>query len=190
MYEVVETHTGLVFLVGELVYKVKKPVVTDFLDFSTLERRERACAHEVMLNRRLAPHSYLGLGHFTAPHGDAPEPVIVMRRHPDQCRLATLVRSGEDVTGQLSEIAGVLARFHADADRGREIDDEARVDAVASRWQDNLTELRRYAGGVVPGLDSRAVDEIDLLTREFIAGRAVRIRESSSMRETSFAPHL
>ena len=31
--EVAETHTGLVFLVGDRAYKVKKPVVTDFLDF-------------------------------------------------------------------------------------------------------------------------------------------------------------
>ena len=30
-----ETHTGMVFLVGDRAYKVKKPVVTDFLDFST-----------------------------------------------------------------------------------------------------------------------------------------------------------
>ena len=39
MAEVAETHTGMVFLVGELAYKVKKSVVTDFLDFSTVDRR-------------------------------------------------------------------------------------------------------------------------------------------------------
>ena len=32
-----ETHTGMVFLVGDRAYKVKKPVVTDFLDFSKLQ---------------------------------------------------------------------------------------------------------------------------------------------------------
>lgn len=71
---VAETHTGLVIMVGELAYKVKKPVTTDFLDFSTPASRERACAHEVTLNRRLAPASYLGVGHFTSPQGDAPNP--------------------------------------------------------------------------------------------------------------------
>lgn len=60
MAEVAETHTGMVFLVGDLAYKVKKPVVTDFLDFSTVDRRVTACTREVMLNRRLAPASYLG----------------------------------------------------------------------------------------------------------------------------------
>src|SRR2546421_9683413 len=34
-----ETHIGVVFLVGELAYKLKKPVRTTFLDFSTRQRR-------------------------------------------------------------------------------------------------------------------------------------------------------
>lgn len=58
---IAETHTGMVFLVGDRAYKIKKPVLTDFLDFSTVERRESACADEVALNRRLAPDSYLGV---------------------------------------------------------------------------------------------------------------------------------
>jgi len=155
-----ETHTGLVILIGEFAYKVKKPVTTDFLDFSTPASRELACAHEVTLNRRLAPASYLGVGHFQSPRGDAPEPVIVMRRHPDDRRLATMVRRGDDVTPHLASVAEVLAAFHHSAHRGPEVDDEARPEAVTERWRENLTELTRYAGGVVPGLDPRIVDEI------------------------------
>ena len=170
MAEVAETHTGMVFLVGELAYKVKKPVVTDFLDFSTVDRRTQACTREVMLNRRLAPGSYLGLGRFTAPAGEA-EPVIVMRRHPDDRRLATLARRGADISGELAAVASVLARFHAGAVRGPRIDDEARVAAVTGRWQENIAELRRYADDVVPGLDGVAVAEIGELATQFIAGR-------------------
>lgn len=170
MAEVAETHTGMVFLVGERAYKVKKPVVTDFLDFSTVDRRVQACTREVMLNRRLAPDSYLGLGRFTGPAGET-EPVIVMRRHPDDRRLATLVRRGTDVTGELEAVASVLASFHADADRGPQIDDEARTGAVAARWQENIAELRRYAAGLVPGLDGAVVDEIGVLATQFSTGR-------------------
>lgn len=43
------------------VYKVKKPVSPGFLDFSTLENRRHFCQEEVRLNRRLAPHVYLGV---------------------------------------------------------------------------------------------------------------------------------
>lgn len=170
-YHVAQTHTGLVFLVGDRAYKVKRPVVTDFLDFSTPESREEACAHEVELNRRLAPRSYLGLAHFGLP-GEPPEPVIVMRRHPDDRRLATLVRSGEPVAEQLREIARVLARFHETAERGPLMDAQARADAVSARWTENLTELKRYADGRVPGLDPASVTEIEGLAERFIAGRA------------------
>ncbi|HOB50179.1 MAG TPA: hypothetical protein PKK01_12820, partial [Mycobacterium sp.] len=170
MAEVAETHTGMVFLVGERAYKVKKPVVTDFLDFSTVDRRVQACTREVMLNRRLAPDSYLGLGRFTGPAGET-EPVIVMRRHPDDRRLATLVRRGADVTGELEAVASVLASFHSAADRGPQIDDEARTGAVAARWQENIAELRRYAAGLVPGLDGAVVDEIGVLATQFSTGR-------------------
>ena len=59
--ELRETHTSWVFLAGELVYKVKKPVVLPFLDYGTLERRHQMCREEVRLNRRLAPEIYLGV---------------------------------------------------------------------------------------------------------------------------------
>ncbi len=66
---IAETHTGMVFLVGDRAYKIKKPVLTDFLDFSTVERRESACADEVALNRRLAPDSYLASPTSPTPTG-------------------------------------------------------------------------------------------------------------------------
>ncbi|GAY13504.1 AAA family ATPase [Mycobacterium sp. shizuoka-1] len=170
--EIAETHTGMVFLIGDRAYKIKKPVVTDFLDFSTLQSRERACAHEVALNSRLAPESYRGVAHFTAP-GGSPEPVIVMVRHPDELRLSTLVRGGEPVGPQLTAVALVLARFHASAARGREVDAQARVDAITARWQENLAELRHYADGVVPGLEPDVVADIARLAIDFITGRSV-----------------
>ncbi|MCX2931316.1 AAA family ATPase [Mycobacterium sp. CVI_P3] len=170
--QIAETHTGMVFLIGDRAYKVKKPVVTDFLDFSTVERREHACAHELVLNSRLAPSSYLGIAHFTAPGGD-PEPVIVMRRHPDEKRLATMVRTGGPVEDHLMAVALVLSRFHASASRGREVDAQGRVDAITARWQENLGELQRYADGVVPGTDPELVAEINRLASDFIAGRSV-----------------
>ncbi len=170
--QVAETHTGLVILVGDMAYKVKKPVTTDFLDFSTPASRERACAHEVALNSRLAPDSYLGVGHFHPPLGGVPEPVIVMRRHPDEVRLATMVRHGQDVAGPLTAIAEILAAFHAGAHRGPEVDEQARPEAVAGRWQENTTELARYATGVVPGLDAGVVDEIERRSVAFLDGRS------------------
>ena len=135
-----ETHTGLVVLVGDRAYKVKKPVVTDFLDFSTSERREQVCAREVRLNRRLAPDSYLGVAHFDNAGQAAPEPVIVMRRYPDSLRLSTMAAAGEPVDEHIVRIAEALARFHVDAERSPAIDACARVPAITRRWDENVVD--------------------------------------------------
>ena len=58
---VVQTHISVVLLVGDRVFKLKKPVRFPYLDFTTLARREAACRAELTLNRRLAPDVYLGL---------------------------------------------------------------------------------------------------------------------------------
>ncbi|HEX9334328.1 MAG TPA: gluconate kinase, partial [Pseudonocardiaceae bacterium] len=103
--EVRETHTGLVFLVGDRAYKVKKPVDLGFLDFSTRERRLAACRREVDLNRRLAPDVYLGVADMSDVDGLPADHIVVMRRMPESRRLSTLVRSGQPVRDQIVHLA-------------------------------------------------------------------------------------
>src|SRR5436305_13895491 len=59
--ELVETHISWVFLAGDAVFKVKKPVDFGFLDFRTMEDRRQACEAEVRLNARLAAEIYVGV---------------------------------------------------------------------------------------------------------------------------------
>ena len=59
--ELLETHISWVILTGDLVYKIKKPVRFEFVDYSTLESRRRNCLKEVELNQRFAPELYLGV---------------------------------------------------------------------------------------------------------------------------------
>ncbi|WP_135451815.1 AAA family ATPase [Mycobacterium sp. DL99] len=166
--EIHETHTGIVALVGDRAYKVKKPVVTDFLDFRSVERRDEVCLREVFLNQRLAPDSYLGVAHFTDPQGGPPEPVIVMRRYPDARRLTSIVVGGEPALQHLSAIAQAIARFHAKADRSEDIDTAAKIPAITRRWRDNLAELRRYEGTTLP---AESLAEVSRLVEQFIDGR-------------------
>ncbi|GAS88416.1 bifunctional aminoglycoside phosphotransferase/ATP-binding protein [Mycolicibacterium brisbanense] len=176
--EIHETHTGMVVLVGDRAYKVKKPVVTDFLDFSSVERREQVCAREVELNRRLAPDSYLGVGHFDNAGQYAAEPVIIMRRYPDSLRLATMVAAGEPVEEHLARIAEILARFHDRAERSSAIDVYGTGAKITELWQENLTELRRYSGTILP---EDGVAEVTSLATRYLSGRtelfAARIAE-------------
>ncbi len=169
-----ETHTGVVVLAGDRAYKAKKAVRTDFLDFRAPEQRERACHREVELNSRLSPDSYLGVAHLSDPTGGTPEPVIVMRRYRDEDRLASMAFRGPDesVRGALDAIAGVLAHFHRHAQRSGVISAQGESAAVARRWHDNLSELRRYADASTPGVAPEIVSRIERLAAEFITGRA------------------
>ncbi|PRX45210.1 hypothetical protein B0I33_110310 [Prauserella shujinwangii] len=161
-----ETHIGVVFLVGDRAYKIKKPVDLGFLDFSTPELRRAACAREVELNRRLAPDVYLGVAELSDVDGTV-EPVVVMRRMPADRRLATLVREGADVTSAVDRLARMVAAFHSTADRGPEIDGEGSRDAIERRWRDSFEQVRPL--GV---LGTAEFTEIERRALEFLAGRA------------------
>src|SRR5215471_13484913 len=54
----IDTHAAAVFLAGERAYKIKRAVRFPFLDYSTLERRRRACEAELAVNRPFAPEIY------------------------------------------------------------------------------------------------------------------------------------
>lgn len=163
-----ETHTGMVILVGDRAFKAKKPVRTDFLDFRKPEQRERACAREVELNRRLAPNSYLGVAHFSEPGGGSAEPIIVMRRYRDEDRLASLVKHGQSVESALDSIAGLLARFHDQSHHSRQISAQGSLAAIERRWHDNLAALRCHTGVV----ELELLQLIQDLAAYYMTGRA------------------
>src|SRR4030043_2165075 len=57
--ELVQTQMSFLFLTGDYVYKVKKPVDLGYLDYTTLEKRRFFCRQEIELNKRLCPDAYL-----------------------------------------------------------------------------------------------------------------------------------
>jgi uncharacterized protein len=136
-----ETHTGAVLFVGDLAYKVKKPVDVGFLDWTRSQDRVRAIEAELELNRRLAPDVYLGTGILPVPGGDG-EPVLIMRRLPDDRRLSTLVRRGADVDATLQQLAAHLARFHRSCAVTEAALRAAGVEATMRRWEINHERMR------------------------------------------------
>ena len=163
-----ETHSGLVFFVGDRAYKLKKDVDLGFLDFTSRETRLAACRREVELNRRLSPDVYLGVADVLDAAGEPCEHLVVMRRMPADRRLSTLVLEGAPVHEALDDLAGMIARFHATAERSPEADRAAGRDALAGRWAANTAGLGPLAGRFV---DASAVKAIDALARHYLAGR-------------------
>ena len=170
---VAETHTAVVFFVGDRAYKVKKAVRLPFLDFSTPARRAIACHREVELNRRIAPDVYLGVAEVSAP--DRPDViddyVVVMRRMPEDRALAELIDRGDvSVPDHVREIARVVAAFHERADRpslpGAEV-----VDALRRRWNENIDEMLELRGMVASSIDFGELEAVRALVEEFLTGR-------------------
>lgn len=119
--DAIETHMSWVFLTDTLVYKLKKPVRFDFLDFSTLEARCRNCENEIQLNQRLAPDIYLGLVPLTRRGdgglqlgGDGPvvDWLVKMRRLPAQRMLDAAIRGGTAAFDDVRKLGDVLSRFY------------------------------------------------------------------------------
>ena len=50
-----ETHISTILLAGDEAFKLKRPIRTPYLDFSTPHLRLEACEAEIALNRRTAP---------------------------------------------------------------------------------------------------------------------------------------
>ncbi|MGW0283485.1 bifunctional aminoglycoside phosphotransferase/ATP-binding protein [Streptomyces sp. NPDC003236] len=166
--EVAETHTAVLFFVGDRAHKLKKPVDLGFLDCTTVAARRAACERELTLNRRFSPDVYLGLGEYRGPGAREPEPLVVMRRMPEHRRLAHLVREGAAVDDVLRAVARQLAAWHAEAPRGRDIDEQGTRDALASRWEDSFAQVRSLGAD---GLGAEEVTETERLVRRYLAGR-------------------
>ena len=124
--KVIETHMSWVFLAGDHVLKLKKPVRFPFLDFSTLADREFQCREEVRLNARLAPSVYLGVralqwheGAFSlAAPEQLPAPgrtvdwLVLMQRLPEQRMLHRLISEGRVTDADVDALVALLGRFY------------------------------------------------------------------------------
>lgn len=141
----IDTHGAVVFLAGADVYKVKRAVRFSFMDFSTLEKRRRACAREVEINRATAPELYLGLVPIIrrggALHlggdGDVIEWAVHMRRFDEGATLDKVAAREGLIQPLIAALAEQVARMHARAPAANP----------------PSGGLRKVAQGVVAGLD-------------------------------------
>jgi uncharacterized protein len=173
-----QTHISCVFLAGEFVYKVKKPICFPFVDYSTLERRYHFCQEEVRLNRRLTSRVYLGvfpiyrhgqrfkLGAQAIQQFDprAAEYAVRMRRLPDERSLERLARTKHAGSEEMRRIARVLADFHAGAARERAAL-YGSPETIAQAIGVNLEECEPFIDDT---LSRRQFDLIDRFNRNFV----------------------
>ncbi len=124
--DAIETHMSWLFLTDQFVYKLKKPIRYDRLDFTTLHLRRFYCDEEVRLNRRLAESVYLGTIPLTRQAdgalalngvGQPVEWLVSMRRLPVSHMLDWILARRVVEREEVRAVANRLAEFYAQASR-------------------------------------------------------------------------
>jgi aminoglycoside phosphotransferase family enzyme len=177
-----ETHMSWVFLAGDRVYKLKKPVITSYLDFSTVERRERNCREEIRLNRRLAPDVYLGEVPLVVSSGgnlslDGPGLVVdwlvFMRRLPADRMLDYAIVHKQLSKGTVLTVADYLTSFYISSPPV-EITAEEYLTQFAQEHRHNRSVL--FDTGLLDsGLVNQALTQIENALEKPATGLAQRV---------------
>ena len=178
---VVETHISVLTFVDDRVYKLKKPVHFDFLDFRRREQRREACHREVQVNRRLSPDVYLGVLDVVDAEGRLRDHLVEMVRLPPARRLATLVAEDDpDLSEELDALARTVADFHADARRGPTLRFDAGHAAAGRDLERELSELQALATGRPAVLEPATLAVVARAARRWLAGRGVLFAERAA----------
>jgi aminoglycoside phosphotransferase family enzyme len=172
--EIRQTHMSWVFLTDKYAWKLKKPMRTVYVDFSTPEARRHNCLREVRLNRRLAENVYLGVAPLTIDthanlqlhgHGKVIDWLVHMRRLPSDRMLDNLIACREVSKQDVLRLASKLATFYKKA---------IPVSMTGSQYRKRLTadlesaqrELTRTAYGLTTNLAESVIrSQLEFLER-------------------------
>lgn len=121
LIETIETHMSYLFLTKNRVYKMKKPVKLNSIDFSTLEARELNCREEFRINKELAKGVYLDILRLNTDEsgnlhwdgkGKVVDWLVKMKRLKEEHLLHKLIQSGNIDPAMLKKTAIKLADFY------------------------------------------------------------------------------
>ena len=175
--DIAQTHVSFVFIAGDFVFKIKKPVDMGFLDFTTLEKRRFFCEQEVALNRRLSPDVYLGVVPITRENGiiklggtgTPVEYAVKMKRLPQDRMMDVLLPQHKVTPVMIKAVAARVADFHRKAATGKEIAACGTIDTIRFNWEENFSQTEKYIGRAVNTAQFR---NISTWVRNFIQDKA------------------
>lgn len=144
-----ETHISRLYLTRDHVYKMKKPVNLQFLDFTTLEKRLFYCNEELRLNQRLCPDTYLevleirrdGASFRLGPgSGEIVDYLLRMKRLPQERMLSNLLAAPDPcLPEEMKRLGRHLAQWHR-AQRPVTGDENADIERIRRNWEENLRQ--------------------------------------------------
>jgi len=171
--KLVQTQMSFIFLTGEYVYKVKKPVDLGYLDYTTLEKRRFFCHQELELNRRLCPDAYLDViaitrdkeGMHIEGKGKAIEYAVKMRQLPQRRMMDALLVQNQVTSKMVTRVAEKLADFHQKAETNSKIAAFGKLDVIHQNTDENFSQTEKYIDISMP---RSQYERIKKYTNDFI----------------------
>ncbi|MEA2029769.1 MAG: AAA family ATPase [Campylobacterota bacterium] len=163
--EVIETHISWIVLTGRYAYKIKKAIEFDFLDYSTLEKRNYFCLEELRLNQRLASDLYLEVvaitGSYEKPCFDGEGEIVEYGVKMKQFDPSKGLDCVELTPNNILQLANQLVSFH-------------RSIAIASMQSEYATPAKVYQPMVnnfnyiqkLDGMDQSKLQSIEEWTKQ------------------------
>lgn len=158
--EIVQTQMSIIFLTGQYVFKIKKPVNLGYLDYTTLDKRRFFCEQEVVLNRRLCPDAYLDVipvtllqgKYYLEGPGEVVEYAVKMKQLPRDRTLNSLLGQDKVTLEMLGGLAQKIALFHQGAATSPIISSFGNLEMISRNVEENLTQTEKYTGVTIsPG---------------------------------------
>ncbi len=145
---------SFIFLTGEYVYKIKKPVNLGYLDYTTLEKRHFFCHQELELNRRLCPGAYLAVVPIVGEKGElriegqgkAIEYAVKMKQLPQDRMMDALLPRGQVTLEMVARVAEKLVNFHPKAETNQKIAAFGKLDVIRQNTDENFAQTEKYIG--------------------------------------------
>ena len=187
--KLIQTQMSFLFLTGDYVYKVKKPVDLGYLDYTSLEKRHFFCHQEMELNKRLCPDAYLAVVPITMSLRGASEPkhrakrrgrgnllcvegegevieyAVKMRQLPQERMMDVLLLNNQVNQEMVARVAEKLVHFHQKAETNSKIAAFGKLDTIRRNCDENFSQTEKYIG---VSISSEEYKRIKSYTNNFI----------------------
>ncbi len=169
----IQTHISWVFLTGDFVYKIKKPVDFGFLDFTMLEKRMKFCKRELEINRMFSPEIYIDVlpvnkfDHMIKINGpgETIDYAIKMKQLPQENLMDRLLDKNLIETKTIDKIVDILIDFYSKTQTHSDPYSMGSIETVKFNWRENFKQARPFLGKTI---NQEAFETIERKVSEFM----------------------
>jgi len=175
----IDTHCAIVFLTDETVYKLKRDVHYDYIDCSTLAKREALCRRELAINQPHAPMIYRDVVAVTRERdgtlaidgsGEPLEWALRMNRFDEESVLENMAERGTLSPSVAADLGRMVSSLHQVTET---VSGEDGYDLV----RDIVDELARVFGELQQVFDEGETDALDTGLRAQLDRQRARLRK-------------